>query len=237
MQITRMLETSLGKMIAFLPNVLAAIVILVIGLLVAKLLEAVTRRGLTAAGLHRRRGAREVLGQGPALERLPTTAGRIVYWVLALVTIGLAVDALHLAWLSAGVARVVAYLPNVLAAAAIVVGGYVAANFLGRKARSGEAGAFGARLGRGAIFALAAFMALQQLGIATAIVTIAFTVALSAMAVAGAVAFGLGNRELAGRVTREWYEQRSPRYRRYEPSGVEPPVHREPEEPMNYPKH
>ena len=71
---------------------------------------------------------------------------------------------------------------------------------------SGEAASFlWARLTRGAIFALAAFMALQELRIATAIVTIAFTVALAAMAVAGALAFGLGNRELAGRVTRDWY--------------------------------
>ena len=62
-------------------------------------------------------------------------------------------------------------------------------------------------------------MALQQLGIATAIVTIAFTVALSAMAVAGALAFGLGNRELAGRVTRDWYERRGPAYRKYEPTS------------------
>jgi hypothetical protein len=70
-----MLETSLGKLIAFLPNVLAAIVVLAIGLVVAKLLEAVTRRGLTAAGLHHRRGAREMLGEGRALERLPRQPG------------------------------------------------------------------------------------------------------------------------------------------------------------------
>jgi hypothetical protein len=237
MEITRMLENSLGKVVAFLPNVLAALVILAIGLLVAKVLEAVTRRSLMAAGLHRRTAAREVLGQGPALERLPTTAGRIVYWVLAVVTVGLAVDALHLVWLSAGVARVLAYLPNVLAAAAIVAVGYLAGNFLYRKASSREAGALlWPRVGRGAIFALAAFMALQQLGIATAIVTIAFTVALSAMAVASALAFGLGNRELAGRVTRDWYERRGLRRREYEPTVIEGPAGHQENEPT-YPKH
>lgn len=237
MQIVRMLETSLGKMIAFFPNILAALVILAIGLLVAKFLEAVTRRGLTAVGLHRRPRAREVLGQGPALEHVPNIAGRIVFWVLAFVTVGLAVDALHLAWLSAGVARVLAYLPNVLAAAFVVCVGYVAGNFLYRRALAHEGGTVWARFGRAAIFTLAAFMALQQLGIASAIVTIAFTVALSAMAVAAALAFGLGNRELAGRVTRDWYEQRGPRYRRYEPSGLESPLRREPEDPLSYPKH
>jgi hypothetical protein len=232
-----MLESSLGKLIAFLPNVLAALVILAVGLLVAKLLETAMRRLLMAAKLHSRRGAREILGQGPTLERLPHAAGRVVYWVLALVTIGMAVDALHLAWLSAGMARVFAYLPNVLAACAIVAVGYFAGNFVYRRAFGRESGALLGRLGRGAIFALAAFMALQQLGIASAIVTIAFTAALSAMAVAGALAFGLGNRELAGRITREWYERRGTRARRYEPSGLPAPTVRPPEEPVEYQKH
>src|SRR6478672_6285989 len=161
--------------------------------------------------------------------------GRIVYWVLALVTVGLAVDALHLAWLSAGVARVLAYVPHAVAAGAIVLAGYVAGNFLYGKVIRGEAAThLWARLARGAIFALAAFMALQELGIATAIVTIAFTVALAAMAVAGALAFGLGNRELAGRVTRDWYERRSPQHRKFEPTTF----HAEDEhEPLEEPKH
>jgi hypothetical protein len=125
-------------------------------------------------------------------------------------------------WLSAGVARVLGYLPHVLAAGAVLVVAYFAGNFIyGQMASREGASTFGARLVRGGILALAAFMALQELGIATAIVTIAFTVAIAATGVAAAVAFGLGNRELAGRVTRDWYERRGPRYRKYEPGYEE----------------
>lgn len=53
-------------------------------------------------------------------------------------------------------------------------------------------------------------MALQQLGIATDIVTTAFAILFGAIALALALSFGLGNRELAGEITREWYD----RYRR-----------------------
>jgi hypothetical protein len=234
MQTTRMIGDALGRAVAFLPNIIAALVILAIGLFVAKVLERVTRRVLAAAGLDRRPAARKLLGEGASLERLPPIGGRIVYWVLALVTVGVAVDALHLAWLSAGVARVLAYLPSVLAAGAIVAVGYIVGNFLYRKVtEAGAASLVWARLVRGAIFALAAFMALQELRIATAIVTIAFTVALAAMAVAGALAFGLGNRELAGRVTRDWYERRGPRYKKYMPSGRE----EEEQAPLLDPKH
>ena len=233
-----MLGDAFGRAVAFLPNILAALVILAVGLFVAKIADRVTRRLFRAAGLDRRLAARQLLGQGTSLERVPPAGGRIVYWVLALVTVGLAVDALHLAWLSAGVARVLAYVPHVLAAGAIVLAGYVAGNFLYGKVIRGEAAThLWARLTRGAIFALAAFMALQELGIATAIVTIAFTVALAAMAVAGALAFGLGNRELAGRVTREWYERRGPRYRRYAPPSREREYEERDDEEQEGPQH
>jgi Conserved TM helix len=217
MRITTALGEAFGRVVSFVPNLIAALVILAVGFFVAVLLERVTRRVLTAVGLNRRPLAHRLLGESQSLNRLPSIGGRIVYWVSALVTCGVAIDALHLGWLSAGVSRVLGYIPSVLAASAIVVAGYVGANFAHRQLASRGAGsALWARLARGAILTVAGFMALQQLGIATAIVTTAFTVALSAMAVAGALAFGLGNRELAGRVTRDWYERRSiQRYRHF----------------------
>jgi hypothetical protein len=64
-----------------------------------------------------------------------------------------------------------------------------------------------ARIGRGGVIMLAAFMALQELGIATDIVTTAFAILFGAVAFGLAMAFGLGNRELAGQITRQWYER------------------------------
>jgi hypothetical protein len=54
---------------------------------------------------------------------------------------------------------------------------------------------------------LAIFMALQELGVATDIVTTAFAILFGAIALAAALAFGLGNRDIAGEVTRAWYER------------------------------
>jgi hypothetical protein len=222
MRISEMLGGALNNAVAFVPNLVAGLIILVVGLLVAKILERVTRRALTALGLDHRRSARRLLGQEAALERVPGVGSRIVFWVLSLVTVGVAVDALHLPWLSAGVARILAYVPSLLAAGAIVAVAYVVGNFVYSQttAREGAPRTL-PRLARGGIYVLAGFMALQQLGIATAIVTTAFTVALAGMAIAAALAFGLGNRELAGRVTREWYERRDRRYGGYEPTRTE----------------
>jgi len=227
MRITDMLAAALGKAIAFIPNLAAALIILVVGFFVASILGRVTQRALTAAALDRRRSVDQLVGQQVPLERLPHTGGRLVYWVAALVTVGVAVDALHLAWLSAGVARVLGYLPNLLAAGAVVAVGYLVGSFAYKQVMTRRgASLFLARIARGAIFVFAGFMALQQLGIATAIVTTAFTVVLSAMAVAGALAFGLGNRELAARITREWYERRDPRSPQYDPTPERHPEER-----------
>jgi hypothetical protein len=223
MRITTMLRDALGRGIAFIPNLIAAAVILAVGLLIASALGKLTERGLKGLGSKRRDSMRRMLGDGRSLERVPRVTGRAVFWVLGLITVGLAVDALDLAWLSAGVARVVGYLPNVLAACLVVAGGYLAGNFAYRTLarRDASSAALMPRLARGAIFALAGFMALQQLNIASVIVTVAFTAVIAAMAVAGAVAFGLGNRELAGRITREWYEHRDG-HRRYDPTSARP---------------
>ncbi len=57
------------------------------------------------------------------------------------------------------------------------------------------------------VILLAVFMAVQELGIATDIVTTAFAILFGAVALALALAFGLGNRELAAEITRQWYER------------------------------
>jgi hypothetical protein len=55
------------------------------------------------------------------------------------------------------------------------------------------------------VILLGVFMALQELGVGTGIVTTAFAIIFGAVALALALSFGLGNRELAGEVTRNWY--------------------------------
>jgi hypothetical protein len=218
MTIIGMLGNALGRAVSYLPNIIAAAVILLVGFLIAKLCEKATRAGLVAVS--HRRAARKLVDDDASLERLTRGGGRLVYWVLGLITIGLAVDALNLPWLSQGVARVVGYLPRVFAAGLIVAAAYLGGNFVYRQiaAREGTESLLG-RMVRAAIYVFAGFMALQELGVATAIVTAGFVIVLGALAVAGAISFGLGNRELAGRITRDWYERRRSTYRPFQPTS------------------
>jgi len=88
----------------------------------------------------------------------------------------------------------------------IVLGGFVG-GLIAASVGALTGGRMLARAGRGGVILLALFMAVQELGIATDIITTAFAILFGAVALALALAFGLGNRELAAEVTREWYER------------------------------
>ena len=91
------------------------------------------------------------------------------------------------------------------------IAGAVLGGFVGGLIMASAGGLHGgptlARVGKGGVIVLAVFMALQELGVASEIVTTAFALLFGAIALALALSFGLGNRELAAEVTREWYNR------------------------------
>ena len=93
----------------------------------------------------------------------------------------------------------------------LLIVGIVLGSFVGGLIMASAGGLHGgptlSRVGKGGVIVLAVFMALQELGVASEIVTTAFAILFGAIALAIALAFGLGNRDLAGEVNREWYER------------------------------
>jgi len=200
-----------------LPALFGALVILFAGYLLAKVLQRLAERGLRRIRLNQllERG-----GVTQAVERSGThfnptrVLANLVFWLVMFTVILLAANALGLDSLANVVSTLVSYIPSVIAAIVIILVGIVLGGFVGGLIAASAGGVHGgralARTGRGGVILLAIFMALQELGIATDIVTTAFAILFGAIALALALSFGLGNRELAGQITREWYE----RYRR-----------------------
>jgi hypothetical protein len=199
------------------PALLGAAVIIFAGYLLAKVLERLTERGLRKVGLNR---MMERGGVTQAVERSGThvnptrVLGNLVFWFVMFAVILLAANALGLDTLANVMGTLVSYIPSVIAAVVIilvgiVLGGFVE-GFIAASAGAVHGGRSLARVGRISVILLSVFMALQELGIATEIVTTAFAILFGAVALAMALAFGLGNRDLAGEITRQWYE----RYRR-----------------------
>jgi len=120
-----------------------------------------------------------------------------------------AANALGLQSLANVFSELVSYIPSVIAAIVIMIVGIVLGSFVGGLIMASAGGLHGgptlARVGKGGVVVLAVFMALQELGVATEIVTTAFAILFGAVALALSLSFGLGNRELAGEITRTWY--------------------------------
>jgi uncharacterized oligopeptide transporter (OPT) family protein len=195
------------------PALLGALVILFAGYLLAKVLEKLIERFLRRIRLNRmleRGGVMQAVERSGSHLNPVRVLANLVFWLVMFAVILVAANALGLESLANVFSELVSYIPSVIAAIVIILVGIVLGGFvgglIGASAGALHGGRALARVGRGGVILLAIFMALQELGIATDIVTTAFAILFGAIALAMALAFGLGNRELAGEVTREWYE-------------------------------
>src|SRR5947207_15119992 len=191
---------------------LGALVILFAGYLLAKVLEKLTERLLRRIRLNyllERGGVTEAVERSGTHVNPTRVIANLNFWLVMFTVIVLASNALGLKSLADVMSTLVSYIPSVIAAIVIVLVGIVLGGFVGGLIQASAGGLHGgralARTGRGGVILLAVFMALQELGIATDIVTTAFAILFGAIALALALAFGLGSRELAGEITREWY--------------------------------
>ncbi len=192
---------------------LGALVIVFVGYLLAALIERVTMRVL------RRVKLTALLERGGVMEAVertgshmdPTRVGaNLVFWFVMFAVLLVAADALGES-LSGVFTELVGYIPSIIGAIVIIMIGNVLGAFVGGLIAASVGRSAGgptlARVARASVIILAIFMALQELGVATQIVTTAFAILFGAVALALALAFGLGNRDLAGEVTRAWYER------------------------------
>ena len=189
----------------WLPNLIGALLILIVGYFIAKVLGNVAGRVLKKAGLDR------TLKQGQAgvwVEKVTSSpaglVGRIVFWAVFLGVISLSVSTLGIDALTDFVAAVYAYLPNVLAAVLIFIVAGAIAGVVATLATKlmGDTG-LGKVIATAApilVMTIATFMILDQLKIAETIVTITYAGLIGAIALGSALAFGLGGRDAAANV-------------------------------------
>src|SRR4051812_40540474 len=196
----------------WLPHVLGFIAVLLIGWIVARVVARIVSAATHRAGLDR--ALHEGTG-GSFLQRVvPKPShllGQIVFWALFLSAISLAAAVLGVAALTAFIGAVWAYLPNVLAAvliflvASAIAGGAVA--LVNRTMGDTPLGKIVATAVPILVLTIATFMILEQLKIAHDIVVTTYTLVLGAIALASALAFGLGGRDVARQMLEGAYEK------------------------------
>ncbi len=194
----------------FVPNLVAFLVILIVGYFVAKLLAALIRRLLDRTNLDetvkRGRGGRYFAGSTRSPSNL---LARVVFWVLMLGVFAVAFSALGIPEVTAVIAAIFAYIPNVIAALLIFVVAFVIATgisaLVNRTLGDTPTGRVVGTVAPGLVMAIAVFMILNQLQIAPTIVTITYAALLGGLALAAALAFGLGGRDVASRMLEDAY--------------------------------
>ncbi len=211
---TERLEQSFALLGEFVPALFGALVILFAGYLVAKVIEKGTSRLLRRMHLNQlleRGGVMQAVERSGSHLNPAKVIANLLFWCVMFAVLLVAANAIGLESLANVFSELVSYIPSVIAAIVIIILGIVLGGFVGGLIMASAGGLHGgpwlARTGRAGVIVLAVFMALQELGIATDIVTTAFAILFGAVALALSLSFGLGNRELAGEVTREWYQR------------------------------
>ncbi len=190
----------------FIPSLIAAIVVLLIGLFIVSLLRSLIERVINAIKLDavlKKMGVADFAQRGGFSLNSGKFLGGVVYWFFVVVLVLASSDILGLWGLSSFLSQVLLFFPNIIVAAFIVLIAVVAGNFLRSLVRSSVKGAklhaahFLGTLAWWATVIFGILAALLQLGVATQIVEAIITGVIAMVSLAGAIAFGLGGRDYA----------------------------------------
>lgn len=208
------LQSAFTQFVNYLPQLIGALIILLVGYIIAKILDTLITKGLQKAKVDQRlsanSGGRFVEKVSPAGSPSRLIGG-VVFWVIMVFVITSAIGALGIPALTGFMNLVLAYLPNVIAALLIFVVAAAVAGAVGGLAHRTMGDTPTGKVVRAAvpalIMAIAVFMILTQLGIAPVIVTATYIALIGALALAAALAFGLGGRDAAADLVNSGYRK------------------------------
>jgi hypothetical protein len=207
--ITRPATNMLNAILTALPAIFAAILVVTIAYVVGRVVAGLITNLLTGAGFNAIL-ARLGLGKEPAEgERTPSEI--VGYLVLVAIMLLASIEALRLLGFGsvAGlVTQFTAFAGQVVLGLIIFAIGLYLSNLAAKTVQASGAAQAGllALAARVSILVLAGAMALRQMGLANEIINLAFGLLLGAIAVAVALAFGLGGREIAARELEKWLQ-------------------------------
>ena len=211
MNILQPLEDALAVFLSYIPQLIGAIIILIVGYIIAKVLQAIVGRVLRGIGFDRwmeRGGVKQFFDRAQTDHTPATIIGLLVFWFIFIIAITMAADAVGIQQISAFLNQLLAFIPSILAAVLILFLAALLANFLSGIVRGATGSGMLASVVYYAVIIYAVFAALTELGIAVALTAPTFLILLGAVALAVAIAFGIGGREVARDIVEKAYNRR-----------------------------
>jgi len=202
----------------FIPNLVGALLILALGWMLSRALEAVSARALRTVGVDRvatRLRIAELLERADVRLSLSQIVARLLFWVLMLTFVLSSVETLGLSAVTTTIDRLIAFIPGVIGATLIAIAGLLFARFSATLVSSSAAAAGFAnasRLGFVAQIAIAALVlvvAIEQVGVATHVLVVPLAVLLASAGFAVGLAFALGARPLVTHILAGHFLKRS----------------------------
>ena len=200
----------MSAFLGYIPQLIGALIILLVGYLIAKALQAIVGRVLEGIGFDRwmeRGGIKQFFDRADTEHTPHSILGRLVFWFVFIIAITMAADALGIPQVSAVLGQLIAYIPSIIAAILILILAALLANFLSSIVRGATGSDILASVARYAIIVYAVFAAVTQLGIAVELTAPTFLIVIGAVALAAAIAFGIGGREVARDVIEKAYNR------------------------------
>ncbi|HSK58753.1 MAG TPA: hypothetical protein VK935_06845 [Actinomycetospora sp.] len=212
--ILQSLQGAFTTFLSYVPNVIGALLVLIIGYIIARLLRAGISRLLRKVRVDEKLthgSGGEYVARFSPQGKPSQLVGLVVQYVLMVFVIVAAVGTLNIPAVSGFLTLVLSYLPNVIAALLIFLVAAAVAAAVGGLVHRTMGDTPTGRVARSAaptlVMAIAVFMILNQLGIAEVIVNATFIALIGAVALGSALAFGLGGRDAAADLINSGYRK------------------------------
>lgn len=202
-------KAMLVRAATFLPTLIGILVILIVGWIVAAVLKNVAVKLLKVIQLDTasdKAGLSDVLKRGGIKQTLSELIGGLVYWLIMLLVVMAALNALGITVVASVLDKVILYIPNVIAAIFIVALGIFVSSVIGTIVRTAATNAglpqakFLGQLTQAIIVIFAVIMTLEQLNIASTILTTTVSIVLASLGLAFGLAVGMGSKDIAGKL-------------------------------------
>ena len=208
----------LTRMVGYLPTLLGALIILIVGWIIAKTIRGIVNRVLKIIRFEKladKAGISEILRKGGLKATTCEVLSGLVYWLVIIMVLVMVVNALGMPQASSILESLFTYIPNVIAAIFVLVIGMFLASFVSGIVRTAASNAnlpkpdILAGISRWAIIIFAATISLKELGIAPLLVTTTFNIIFGGVCLAVALAFGLGGKDAVAKYLEQLQQKHS----------------------------
>jgi hypothetical protein len=205
----------LNQVAVSLPRIIGALLLLIIGWIIAKLIKKLVVKGLKAIKipyLTEKAGIDKFLKEGGINVTAIDVIGTLIYWIIMLVVILATLNSINLTSASTLFNQIMLFIPNIVVALLVLIIGIYLAKFVSQIVSTSLTSMKSvgsetiSKIAYYTIIVLTVFIILSQLNIASEIVTSAFVILFGAICLALALAFGIGGREWASDIIKKYFK-------------------------------